>query len=69
MQGLQSLSHLYQAVPYITFLEQRLQFLVVHNLVVKIAIICEIHHDAKCARTLIEESLFVSDDVFVSKSC
>ena len=69
VKGPQPPHNLDEHVPNLLLLDVGLSLLVVDDLLVQIAIICELHHEAECATALVYKCLFITDNIrFVNRS-
>jgi hypothetical protein len=69
VKGPQPPHNLDEHVPNLLLLDVGLSLLVVDDLLVQIAIVCELHHEAECATALVYKCLFITDNIrFVDRS-
>lgn len=69
VQSLQASNNLNEDVPDLLLLDVGLSFLVTANLLEDVAIVSILHDEAQAGAGLVNESLFVCDDVRLENTC
>ena len=62
----ETVRHLYQSIPDLALQEFCSFVLVIVDLLLEVTSLSKLHHNAKCARSLIKEGIFVGDHIFVA---
>ena len=69
MKSFEPSRHVNQSFPYLTLGEKGLVPKMVPCFLEQVSILCNLDHDAECLGMIIEESLFVADDVGMVYGC
>lgn len=63
MECFESSCHLYEYPPYVILLKVGLSLLQVNDLLVDVPVICVLHNDAEALLRILDERLFITDDI------